>query len=400
MLWDFRRRFGKTGSLEAELAAGVEAYRNEKLLGVPSAAVDVMGRTNSPRFAVLGTKDFGSAFIDSVAGRYEIACVVDDFKSHKGLRFHGVPIISSDRFLSAAASDPTLIAVNSCRFDYSRRYFERLCEDNGIPLLNFEQGVRLLDLNAKVDHRLADWAPTISANADRYFDLAKRLSDSYSMDTLYSVLLFHLSCDPEWHQSISKPYSSLYFRSGLFALADDESLVDCGASIGESTTAFIDATKGRIRHSWMIEPDRFNLVTLEDFLRKHEGSQVDGRISLHPYAVGSEKSVLQFNHVGWHGGSIAVGGGGNGEVEVDTIEAIVDSAPSIIKMDIEGAEMDALRGAKTIISDYRPKLLVSAYHRSTDLLEITALIDSLRGDYQVGLRHHTEDRWDSCLYFY
>jgi FkbM family methyltransferase len=400
MLWEFRRRFGKAGNLEAELAAGIEAYRRESLLGVPPAALDVMGRTNSPRFAILGTKDFGSSFVASVAGRYEIACVVDDFKSHKGQRFHGVPIISSDRFVSVAASDPTLIAVNSCRFDYSRRYFERLCEDNGIPLLNFEQGIRLLDLNSKVDHRLADWAPTISANADRYFDLAKRLSDSYSVDTLCSVLLFHLSCDPEWHQSISKPYSSLYFRSGLFALADDESLVDCGASIGESTTAFIDATKGCIRHSWMIEPDRFNLVTLEDFLRKHEGSQVDGRISLHPYAVGSERSVLQFNHVGWHGGSIAVGGGGNGEVEVDTIEAIVDSAPSIIKMDIEGAEMDALRGAKTIISDYKPKLLVSAYHRSTDLLEITGLIDSLRGDYRVGLRHHTEDRWDSCLYFY
>ena len=90
----------------------------------------------------------------------------------------------------------------------------------------------------------------------------------------------------------------------------------------------------------------------------------------------------------------------NLRVQVKRIDSIVDSPPTIIKMDIEGAELDALRGADDIIRQHRPKLLVSAYHRNTDLLEIPRLIDALRDDYRVGLRHHTEDRWDSCLYFY
>ena len=314
MSWNFIHRFGQMADWYSELEAAVEAYGSDRLFNLPKRALEVVRRTDRPRFVILGTKDFGNAFSAGIAGRYEIVYVVDDFKSHKGQRFCGAQIISSDRFVTIAAQDPNLIAINSCRFDYSRRYFERLCLDHEIAHLNFEQSVRLFDLNASVDHRQADWAPVITENPQAYVELSRRLSDSYSVDTLFSLLMFHLTCDPEWHQNISKPYSSLYFRSGLFSLGENESMVDCGASIGESTTAFIDATKGRIRHSWMVEPDRFNIETLGDFLRKHRGGQLDGKMSLHPCAIGSKESVVPFNHVGWHGGSIAVSGPGNGEV--------------------------------------------------------------------------------------
>lgn len=44
--------------------------------------------------------------------------------------------------------------------------------------------------------------------------------------------------------------------------------------------------------------------------------------------------------------------------------------------------------------------MLSAYHRAADLLDMPRLIDTLVPDYRIGLRHHTEDRWDTCLYFY
>jgi hypothetical protein len=87
-------------------------------------------------------------------------------------------------------------------------------------------------------------------------------------------------------------------------------------------------------------------------------------------------------------------------VRIERIDDIVDDKPTIIKMDIEGFELPALKGAAATIRDARPKLLVSAYHRSTDLLEIPNYIDSIAPDYRIGLRHHTEDRWDTCLYFF
>jgi FkbM family methyltransferase len=399
-MWNFLYRFGQKKNWSSELEAAVSAYKKDRLFNLPKNALEVMQRTSTPRFVILGSKDFGSAFAACVNGRYEIAFVVDDFKSHRGEKFCDAEIISSDRFVLLASQDSNIIAINSCRFDYSRRYFEQLCLDHNIPLLNFEQAIRLFDLNNIVDHRQADWAPVISENLQSYIDLSHRLADSYSVDTLFSILMFHLTCDPEWHLNISKPYSSLYFRSGLFSLGENESMVDCGASIGESTTALIDATKGRFGHSWMIEPDKYNIKTLNNFLRKYKYGPLAGKLSLHPFALGSEEKTVDFNHVGWHGGSIAIGNQGNGEVQVKRIESIIDSPPSIIKMDIEGAELDALRGANHFIQDYRPKLFVSAYHRSSDLLEIPCFINELRDDYRIGLRHHTEDRWDTCLYFF
>ncbi len=326
--------------------------------------------------------------------------MVDDFKSHKGERFCGANIISTDKFIEISKKDSSIIAVNTCRFDYSRRYFENLCREQNIPSLNFEQAIRLFKLNDFIDYRQSDWGPVILENVEKFSLLAEKLSDQYSRDTLYSVLLFHITCDPEWYLNIAKPYSSLYFRSGLFSLSQNERLVDCGASIGESTSALIDATGGSFDHSWMIEPDKYNIATLENMIRKYKASQLDGKISLHPYAVGESKDTLEFNHIGWHGGSIAYDGKGNGKVQVDTIDSIINDRPTIIKMDIEGAELAALKGASESIKVHRPKLLVSAYHRSTDLLQIPELVQQYRDDYKIGLRHHTEDRWDTCLYFY
>ncbi|MFW9485628.1 hypothetical protein ACE8GQ_10055 [Xanthomonas euvesicatoria pv. euvesicatoria] len=69
-------------------------------------------------------------------------------------------------------------------------------------------------------------------------------------------------------------------------------------------------------------------------------------------------------------------------------------------MDIEGAELGALRGASAHIATGRPTLAISAYHRSSDLLDLVDAIENIRDDYRIGLRHHTEDRWDTCLHFY
>lgn len=396
----FKESFNGFEHLESLFTRAVDAFSKDPRQTIPSSVLDVLARTDQPRFVILGTKDFGSAFASYVKDKMSVAYVVDDFKAHKGETFCDVEIISSDRLIEEAKKDKNLIALNSCRFDYSKRFFEFLCRDHNIPCLNFEQAIRLFNLNDSIDHRHADWLNVILERSDAYQQLAKRLADPYSVQTLYSVLMFHLTCDPDWHTNISRPYSTLYFRSGLFGLSDHERLVDCGASIGESTTALIDATRGQFDRSWMIEPDRFNVVTLGNFLRKHQNASYASKLSLHPVAVGEHEGTVPFQHVGWHGGSICVASKGNGDVSIRTVDSLVDAAPTIIKMDIEGAEVAALRGASQSIRSHKPKLLLSAYHRSTDLLEIPALIDGLRDDYKIGIRHHTEDRWDTCLYFY
>lgn len=388
--------------LEDILLATLGHYQRDPLFCVPAPAREIVTKNDKETlFIVLGTKDFAATFISMITDKSRVLGVVDDFKCHRGEQFHGINIISTDSFLALTDKNADIIAINSCRFDHSRRFFDTLCQANAISCLNHEQAVRLLQLNDIVDHRMADWGPTILSRFAEYIALEKRLSDPYSIETLHSVLLFHLTCNPEWHLNISRPYSSLYFRSGLFSFSDKEKFVDCGASIGESTSGLIGVTQGQFVHSWMIEPDKFNIQTLQKFRRKYVGTSIAEKISLHSCAVGDSEFEAPFHHQGGHGGYIAPVTDEKYEmVKIRPIDNVIDDVPTFIKMDIEGFELPALRGSIKSIQAGKPKLAISAYHRPADLLDLTHFIDSIAPGYMLGLRHHTEDRWDTCLYFY
>lgn len=391
---------------KAAFLAAVDLYRQDPQFCIPATVRDVLTKCSADTPVVLlGRSDFGANLMHAFAGHVRFLGVVDDFRAHRGEQFLGVDIISTDRFLTMCKNDPDIIGVNACRNDMPRRFFDDMCRNHGIPHINFEQAVRALGPSESLDYRVADWGSVIAARRDEYLALAGRMADSYSVETLYAVLTFHLTCNPEWFLNVARPYSTLYVRSGLFSFSEHEKLVDCGASIGESTTALISTTRGRFERSWMIEPDRINIATLQGFLRKYAGTAHAGKLSLHAVAVGEHADRVPFNHLGYHGGSVlppekAQACPDTDYVRVERIDDLVDDAPTIIKMDIEGYELAALKGASHTIATARPKLMLSAYHRSTDLLDLPHYIDSIAPDYRIGLRHHTEDRWDTCLYFY
>lgn len=379
----------------------LEEYKRDPHFCIPIKVREILEKyKNNSKFILLGSKDFSAALAAAIPGKGIVLHVVDDFKCHKGLQFAGLDIISTDKFLDLAKKDSSIIAINCCRFDYSKRFFDEICRIHEIPHLNHEQAARALDLNSTLDYRLADWGGTILERADEFLALENRLADTYSKESLLRVLTFHLSTDPEWYQNISRPYPTLYFRSGLFNFSNNEKFVDCGASIGESTTALLGTTKGSIGHSWLIEPDKFNIKTLQSLLKKYDGTYLQNKLSLHPYAVGEEISEAPFHHMGGHGGCIAATNDSSlGKVDIRPVDSIIDDIPTFIKMDIEGFELPALKGCTRSIQAGHPKLAISAYHRSTDLLDIPAFIDSISDGYRIGLRHHTDDRWDTCLYF-
>lgn len=400
-----RLALGPFDPKDAFLAA-VALFRQDPLFCLPPSAREILARRGADTPVVmLGRSDFGANFLHAIGERARVLHVVDDFRSHRGEQFHGIDIISTDRFLELRKQNPDIVTVNVCRYDLAKRFFDDLCRTHAIPCLNFEQAVRAFDLNDTLDYRVADWGAVIAARSEDYLKLAARLGDPGSVETLYAVLTFHLTCNPEWYLNVARPYLTLYFRSGLFSFGENEKMVDCGASIGESTTALIGVTQGSYARSWMIEPDRLNVATLQGFLRKYAGTPNAGKLSLHPVAVGEAPGSVPFQHLGTHGGAVlppskAAACPPADYVPVARIDDIVDDRPTIIKMDVEGFELPALRGAQGVIRDARPKLMVSAYHRSADLLEIPDWVDSVAPGYRIGLRHHTEDRWDTCLYFY
>ncbi len=82
-----------------------------------------------------------------------------------------------------------------------------------------------------------------------------------------------------------------------------------------------------------------------------------------------------------------------------TIDSVVtDEQVSFIKMDIEGAEMSALRGARETIKRCKPRMAISIYHSNEDMLDIPEYIHSLVPEYRLFLRAHTMGVAETILY--
>ncbi|MNC55831.1 hypothetical protein D3C75_1053850 [compost metagenome] len=71
---------------------------------------------------------------------------------------------------------------------------------------------------------------------------------------------------------------------------------------------------------------------------------------------------------------------------------------SFIKMDIEGAEMEALQGAQNTIVKHRPRLAICIYHKPEDILEIPLYLKSLVPDYKFYIRHYSNYTIETVLY--
>ena len=90
--------------------------------------------------------------------------------------------------------------------------------------------------------------------------------------------------------------------------------------------------------------------------------------------------------------------GGN-IIDIDTIDSIVGQEKvGYIKMDIEGNEQQAIRGAAVCIKRDKPNLMISVYHKLDDIIEIPRLLLELNPDYQFCLGHYSICNADTVLY--
>lgn len=70
-------------------------------------------------------------------------------------------------------------------------------------------------------------------------------------------------------------------------------------------------------------------------------------------------------------------------MKLDTIvEMLGLERVDFIKMDIEGAEVDALLGAEETIKRFKPKLAICTYHRPTDPIEIRKILLNYNPNYR------------------
>jgi FkbM family methyltransferase len=187
-----------------------------------------------------------------------------------------------------------------------------------------------------------------------------------------------------------------YFPPSLFRLQHDEFFVDCGAFDGDTLVDFLALAQDNFSQYWALEPDPVNLVLLQKNVKALPPSQ-NKKIRLFPLAASSHKETLYFNS--GNGAASCAGETGNVRIEAESLDTLLSSDhPTYLKMDIEGAEPAALRGARETLVRHRPIVAVSVYHLPSHLWEIPLLLADWMEGYQWFLRSHDREGWDLVLY--
>jgi len=193
------------------------------------------------------------------------------------------------------------------------------------------------------------------------------------------------------------PGADIYYAPELVRLSGDEVMVDCGAFDGDSIRLFTARTNGRFRQIYACEPDAKNRRALAASLGSLPDDLRD-RVTVLPYAIGARDGVVYFNTSGT-AGSHMTADTTTDAIDCRTLDTLMANAwPTFIKMDIEGAEPDALAGATATLRRTRPILAVCAYHVSQHLWSLPAMLAAAVPDYRISLRRYAEECWEMIYY--
>lgn len=183
-----------------------------------------------------------------------------------------------------------------------------------------------------------------------------------------------------------------YFDLPYLKFDDNEVFVDAGGFSGETAEQFIKNTGNKYNSIYVFEPNKDLANKCRDRLKKYDKCNVIEK------GCWSENTQIGFDCAG-EGSSIVENSACTSVIETTSIDEILDGGEATyIKMDIEGAEYEALLGEKKTIKNYKPKLAISIYHKRCDIWEIPILLLSYNSDYKFYLRTYSFSGNDTVLY--
>lgn len=179
----------------------------------------------------------------------------------------------------------------------------------------------------------------------------------------------------------------------VFKFSNDEVIVDAGCFDCQSTMQYFKYGNERYKKIYSFEPEPEQYIKCKNIIEQEHYSNWE----IFNYGACDSNGKLYFNS-----NSSCSKISNEGDIAVDVIKLDdffkTHEEPTFIKMDIEGAELAALRGCADTIREYKPKLAICVYHKPEDIFEIPEYILSLNPDYKMWLRHYTNLINETVLY--
>lgn len=344
-----------------------------------------LARRRLGRLAVLGAAEEGERLVRLCARHgLDVVAVCDDNPEKHGLAVAGHRVAPVETLAALDRSVPVVVA--------SHRLLNAVERLRG---MGFDQAapfavLQILHPDSFPPHMFyAGWLEDLFENRDKYTELFNMLADEESRRTLDAIIGFRLTLDP----AVLRPVidRELYDPKGLLSLTETEVYVDAGAYDGDTVRLFIERVGGRFSRILAFEPDPASYERLAaDFAD-------DLRVEAVNKGLHRRSALLRFDSGGTRGSLFSEEGAG--EVPVVSLDEVLgEDRVTFIKMNIEGAELNALKGAGRTIAKWAPRLAISAYHRPGDLWRVPFLILELRPKYRLYLRQHDGGAVETVAY--
>ncbi len=292
---------------------------------------------------------------------------------------------------------------------------------HGFPVLSYQQAVEtfddfivvlafavyrpeMLDRMTALD-RMHDFyapdVPVVGEDPFTLYDLDKYseeiqtvydlLADETSKQVYQGIINFKISGNIRYLNQITSPVETVY--RDLIDLQKDEVYLDLGAYNGDTVAEFV-AHCPDYGEILAVEPDEKNFRKLT---ARIEANQIRNCTPFH-CAVWDHSTLLPFSKKA--GRNSALGDGGNTTVKAEPIDRLRNGrAVTFLKMDVEGAEAEALAGGKETLQTLAPKLKIALYHKNEDFFRLPLMVHQINPQYQLHLRHHPYiPAWETNLY--
>lgn len=357
-------------------------YRNRICSAFPVVSKDDIKKSG---IIVYGIASFGKYVINGLL-RHDINArfIIDRNEALHGSDYHGIPIRSvSDLRLS----DSSYVMIASTHV----KEMVVECEKYNVNKWILPASIRA-------------WCPLLveigicndsERQEDNLVSAYALMNDQKSRDIFRAYVKYHHVFDNDFSK-FNDPIQ--FFPDDLSKRIDYSFFIDAGAFTGDTLNDWIKMFKPEWKtfSYFAFEPGQSSYEELREKVSNLQGSLSEFIHVIH-CALGNEEGMISM--VGQNESARVQSLTKSGDTPCKRLDDLfANENPTIIKADVEGAEMDLLLGAEKLIRRCRPTLAISVYHKYSDIWKIPEWINGLDVGYELYLRHHPKVFTDTVCY--
>lgn len=330
-------------------------------------------------------------------------CIIDSDPEKWGTRCETIKVYPPEHLYSIDPSTHTILVTAGTDSVYSIAKMIRIVDEFDV----FFYGVLSNKFFGFFSNQLFD-------NIDKIKNVESHLNDDISRKVFRECVCRRIMGGTGTYRELKVENNSQYIFWPMLNRIEDngEVVIDCGGYTGDSVEKFVDVLGNDLKKVYSFECFEENINEIQNTGKRLKSEGWNGELIIAPYAVSDRCGFAEFNDIGISEGGylpenrttvkyneklapVSVH-----KVEMVSIDDYIDETEkvTIIKMDIEGAEYAALKGAEKTIKKHSPRLAISIYHNPEDYWRIFELIYEYSKDYKFAVRHHQNNHLDTVLY--